>query len=190
MIMENEYKEIFREWGRAVLSVLCAFALLALACVMCGCTTTRYVPMPEHHTESIRTDTAIYNAILRTFRESVRSNQRSSDSVVHLNKETVTLNEHGDTTRHDKTEYIYLSSYKEREYERIIAEQRDSIGRLEARLESAKTDSVPVPYPVERIVEVERERTWWESLRVNVGGIAIFLGLMLGSVWLWRKFRK
>ena len=187
--MENEYKEIFKEWTRAVLSVLCAFALLALGCLICGCTTTRYVPMPEYHTESIRTDTAIYNAILRTFRESVRSNQRSSDSVVHLNKETVTLNEHGDTTRHDKTEYIYLSSYKEREYERIINEQRDSIGRLSARLESAKADSVPVPYPVERIVEVERERTRWEAFLMVTGGLALLTGLVLGGVWLWRRNR-
>ena len=165
--MENDYKENILIYVRSILSTLCAFALLALACLICGCTSTKYVPIPEYHTESIRTDTAIYNAILRTFRESVRSNRYSSDSVVHLNKETVTLNEHGDTTRHDKIEYIYLSSYKEKEYERIIDEQRDSIGRLTARLETAKVDSVPVPYPV------EKELTRWERAKINFGGFAI-----------------
>ena len=160
--------------------------LLALLLILCGCTTTRYVPMPEYHTETIRTDTAIYNAILRTFRESVRSNQRSSDSVVHLNKETVTLNEHGDTTRHDKTEYIYLSSYKEREYKRIINEQRDSIGRLSARLESQKADSVSVPYPVERIVEIERDLAWWELGLMAFGGVFL---LLIGYV-VYLKCRK
>ena len=188
--MENEYKEILKEWARAVLSILCAFALLVLACLICGCTSTKYVPMPEHHTESIRTDTAIYNSILRTLRESVQSRQLSSDSLTHFLRETTTINEQGDTTRHDRIEYIHLSSYKEREYERVINEQRDSIGRLTARLESAKTDTIPVPYPVERIVEVERELTWWETFLMDMGGFTLLIGLVLGGVWLWKRFRK
>ena len=188
--MTNFDKKIMEECGKAVISATITFILLLLACFMCGCTSTKYVPMPEHHTESIRTDTAIYNAILRTFRESVQSRQLSSDSLTHFLRETTTINEQGDTTRHDRIEYIHLSSYKEREYERVINEQRDSIGRLAARLESAKADSVPVPYPVERIVEVERERTWWETFLMDMGGFALLIGLVLGGVWLWKRFRK
>lgn len=36
-----------------------------------------------------------------------------------------------------------------------------------------RVDSVPVPCPVE--VEVERKLTWWQRLRINIGGIAIGL---------------
>ena len=163
------------------------FLTLLLLLVMCGCK-TQYVPVPEYHLETVRTDTAIYNAILRTFRESVLSRQQSSDSLTHILKETTTLNEQGDTTKHDKTEYIYMSSQKETEYNQIIKEQRDSIGILNARLESVKADSVPVPYPV------ERELTRWEKTKMDFGGAAIWgLGGALIAIgilaWLARKRR-
>ena len=152
MIMENEYKEIFKEWGRAVLSVLCAFALIALACVMCGCSATKYVPV-----ETVRTE----------YRDRINT-QYITDSVTN------------DRLVYIKGDTVYIRLWRDRWHTET---KHDSI-YIE------KHDSVPVPYPVERIVEVERKRTWWESLRVNVGGIAIFLGLALGGGWLWRKFRK
>jgi hypothetical protein len=34
-------------------------------------------------------------------------------------------------------------------------------------------DSVQVPYPVETIKEVERELSWWQSLKMEAGGIAM-----------------
>ena len=53
----------------------------------------------------------------------------------------------------------------------------------------AKTDSVPVPYPVE--VKVPRELFWWQKALQRIGGIA--LGLMLmWIIWkvlkLWKFF--
>lgn len=44
----------------------------------------------------------------------------------------------------------------------------------------AKTDSVPVPYPVE--VKVPRELTWWQKTLQRTGGIALILLL----VWIGR----
>lgn len=37
----------------------------------------------------------------------------------------------------------------------------------------SKTDSVPVPYPVEKIVKVEKSLTWWQRLRMMIGGIVL-----------------
>ena len=49
-----------------------------------------------------------------------------------------------------------------------------------------RTDSVPVPYPVE--VKVPRELTWWQRIRIYAGGIA----LSLLGIWLvvkaWRIY--
>lgn len=180
-------KKLFTELGKAVVSAAVAFILLLLACVMCGCK-TKYVPMHEYHTETIRSDTAVFNAILKAFRESVRNNQRSSDSVKHLLKETTTLTENGDTARHDRIEYIYLSSYKEKEYERIIEEQNDSIEKLNTRLESVRTDSIPVPYPV------EKQLTKWESTKMSIGGITmtVLIASAVSAIlaWIVRRFRK
>ena len=53
----------------------------------------------------------------------------------------------------------------------------------------AKTDSVPVPYPVE--VKVPRELSWWQKALQRIGGIALGLMLMwiIWKVWkLWKFF--
>lgn len=52
----------------------------------------------------------------------------------------------------------------------------------------SKTDSVPQPYPVEVMKEVEKPLTWWQKTRMYVGGIVIF-GLIIFAVVkiFWRK---
>ena len=40
----------------------------------------------------------------------------------------------------------------------------------------SKTDSVPLPYPVEKIVKVEKPLSWWQRLRMMIGGI-VLIGL-------------
>ena len=49
-----------------------------------------------------------------------------------------------------------------------------------------RTDSIQVPYPV------ERELSWWQSVKLQVGEIAIgvIIGLIIIIVWLLRKNRK
>lgn len=49
-----------------------------------------------------------------------------------------------------------------------------------------RTDSVQVPYPV------ERDLSWWESVKQDVGGVAIgvIVALWFIIVWLIRKNRK
>ena len=42
----------------------------------------------------------------------------------------------------------------------------------------SKTDSVPAPYPVEVINEVEKQLTWWQQTKMYVGAIVIF-GLLI-----------
>ena len=46
----------------------------------------------------------------------------------------------------------------------------------------SKTDTVPKPYPVETIKEVEKPLAWWQKTLMWLGGllIAIFL------IWVWR----
>ena len=149
--MENEYKEIFWDWTRAVLSVLCAFALIALACVMCGCSATKYVPV-----ETVRTE----------YRDRINT-QYITDSVTN------------DRLVYIKGDTVYIRLWRDRWHTET---KHDSI-YIE------KHDSVPVPYPVERIVEVERERTRWEAFLMVTGGLALLTGLVLGGVWLWRRFR-
>lgn len=46
----------------------------------------------------------------------------------------------------------------------------------------ATHDTIPQPYPVEVIKEVEKELTWWQKTKMWVGGIAMLL-LLAWFVW-------
>ena len=52
----------------------------------------------------------------------------------------------------------------------------------------AKTDSVPVPYPVE--VKVPRELTWWQKTLQRTGGIALILLLVWIGRMAWKIYTK
>lgn len=52
----------------------------------------------------------------------------------------------------------------------------------------SKTDSVPVPYPVE--VKVPRELSWWQRLRMHAGGVALSLLAIWLGVQAWKIYKK
>ena len=147
--------------------------------VLCSCTTTKYVPVERVRTEYREADTtAIFNRILKLF-ESRKEKEVKTDSLIDWTKETVVLNEKGDTTRHNKERIIYRATAREKELETENKTLRDSLSVLNARFESIKTDSVPVPYPV------ERASSRWEQAKMDLGEMAIgaigvlFIALMV-----------
>ncbi len=162
-------------------------AVIWLLVMLTGCTTTRYVPVETVRTEWREADTtAIYDR-LRSFFESLYSRETSSDSVVERNKETVVLKEDGDTARHDKERIVYVSSRREKELVHKLSQRDSIIDALRLQLASVKSDSIPVPYPVERPL------TRWEQTKMDFGGVALgalAAAVIAAVVWLIRKFRK
>lgn len=165
--------------GSVILLYWIAFSGLIFA--LFGCTTTKYVPIETVRTEYVQADTAeIYNRLKQIFETQKQSEQRT-DSLVDTNKETIVVNEQGDTTRYESVRVIYRSTNKERELERVI-EQKDSlIGELRTQSLSAKVDSVAVPYPV------EKELTVWQRTKVEWGGWAFALLAVIFVVWIRRR---
>lgn len=53
-----------------------------------------------------------------------------------------------------------------------------------------KTDSVPVPYPVEKIVKVEKPLTWWQTARLSFANIMLILLAIFAGVRLWQYRKK
>lgn len=68
-------------------------------------------------------------------------------------------------------EQAWLVQNKELE-QRIRQLQRMTTDRDTVR------DSIPVPYPVEKIVKVEKSLTWLQRLRMMIGGI-VLIGLVV-----------
>lgn len=179
-----------RRWGCAgvlALNVLAWAGLIWLAVALCGCSQTRYVPVESVQTEYREADTTAIYERLRDFFESMYRREVSSDSVVDRSKETVVLKENGDTARHDKERIVYVSSRREKELEHKISERDSIIGALRLRLASVKSDSIQVPYPVERPL------SRWERAKMDLGGFAlggIAAAVCAVVIWLIIKIRK
>lgn len=161
---------------------------LFLLCALCiGCTRTVYTPVETVRTEHVEVDTAGLYERLRCHFESMHRREASSDSVIDRSKETVVLKENGDTSRHDTERIVYVSSRREKELEREVRQQDSVIQALRMRLASVKSDSIPVPYPV------ERKLSRWERAKMDYGGFAISavaVALCIAVAWLARRFRK
>lgn len=173
--------------GTVVIGLIAAGVILLLLQLLCGCTTTRYVPVESVRTEYREADTtAIYERLLRLF-ESRREKETRSDSLIDRTKETVVLTANGDTARHDRERVVYVSSKHERELEHRVTEQDSVINALRTQLSSVKADSIPVPYPVEKPL------TRWQQTKMDFGGMAmggVAIAVCFAVVWLIRKFRK
>lgn len=170
-----------------VVALVAIIALLALAVMVSGCSPTKYVPVEIVRTEYVHADTTKLMAVINSLKEQVSRKQSQKESLVHKEKETVRLNEKGDTVWRDRFVYIHMESEERIEYEHTIENLRDSITDLKEKLTSIKVDSVPIPYPVERSL------SRWEQTKMDFGGIAIgaiIAVVCIAVVWLVRKFRK
>ena len=153
----------------SVMGLLLAMLVCILIGILMSCCSPKTIPYPVEtvRTEHIEADTTKFMALINSLRDEIKSRERTTDSVVKEHRRDVTVNEHGDTTKEKETVYIYISNKQEREFRRIIESQHDSISQLTEQLASVKSDSIPVPYPV------ERELTRWEKTKMDFGGVAI-----------------
>lgn len=169
----------------ALLAII--MTLLALAAMVSGCTRTTYVPVESVRTEYVGADTTALMRLVNFLREQVRSKDRAIDSLMQSYSERIVLNDKGDTLRHDRERIVYQSSYREKELERELTRRDSVIKDLRTQLESVKSDSIPIPYPV------ERQLSKWEQTKMDFGGMAMgamVIAVCVAVVWLIRKFRK
>ena len=161
-----------------------------LVCVLLGgCTRKVYVPVEHTRIEYRDADTTALMSRWQSLMESMRQTERTTDSVVDREKESVTLNDRGDTVRLTRDHYIYVSSKSEKELEREVHEKDSIIESLKAQMQSIKTDSIPVPYPV------ERKLSKWEQTKMDFGGMFLggLIAVVVSAVIVWivkRKKRK
>ena len=174
--------------GRRIKGAVLRTALLvAVITGMCGCTNTRYVPVETVRTEYVGKDNTELLNIIKSLTERLYQKERQVDSLMQSNRELLVLSEKGDTLRHDRETIVYRASHREKELERLLESKSDSIRELRQRLESVKSDSIPVPYPV------EKQLTKWQQTKMDFGGIAIgviIAVVCIAVIWLIKKFRK
>ena len=135
--------------------------VLLCACLLVGCTTTKYVPMQEVHTEHHwHTDTLREVDSVMTERETI---VRELDSAA--------MTRYGIQLQSAQRAWLVQTRELEsrlREMERQTA-TRDTIH-----------DSIQKPYHVEVVKEVPAPLTWWQKIRIHLANILLWsVGIIL-----------
>jgi len=158
--------EQYRYWIWSVVGIaLC----IALGAMLSGCTATKYVPVPEVHTEHHwHNDTVIQ-------KDSVV--KESLTTVMQL--DSAAMAQYGITLQ--KAERAWL--VKTQEMERIIQE-------LMAKSEAKDTVRDSIPVPVEVIKEVPAELSWIQRAKQYLANIVLCLIAGVVVVWIGKGLFK
>lgn len=133
-----------------VIGIIMGLIACALITLCAGCTTTQYVPVIEHKTDTVYQNKVKHDSIWQ------------HDSVQIMIK--------GDSVTIDRWHTKYVSK-----------EVHDTTY-------ISKTDSVPVPYPVEKLVPAEL--TWWQQTRLHIANIMLWALLIAVVVWVGKRHIK
>ena len=132
-----------------ILAIIITCVLMA---ILSSCTTTRYVPVTETRTEHHwHTDTVRQRDSTHTERKTII---RELDSAA--------MAKYGIQMERNQRAWLVLQREMENrllELEHMTA-QRDTV-----------RDSIPVPYPVVKMVE--KPLSWWERLRLNISNVLL-----------------
>lgn len=161
--------------------------MFALAIMLSACTSTKYVPVESVRTEYVHGDNSELLNVIKSLTERLHQKEQQVDSLMQSYRELLVLSDKGDTLRHDREKIVYRASHRESELEKLVESKNDSIRELLRQLESVKSDSIRVPYPV------ERKLSRWEKAKMDFGGFAmggVVIALCIAVVWLIKKFRK
>lgn len=92
--------------------------------------------------------------------------------------------------RHERDSiYLHDSTYVREHGDTLYIERWHTAWRDRVRTDTVRvshTDSVPVPYPVEVIKEVERPLTWWQKTRLWLANIMLVSFALCVIIALWR----
>ena len=120
-----------------------AVVFFMAACLLLSSCRTQYVPVPEYHTEYVnRTDTVTKTDTVQNDRQIIIREATKDDSVM--------LSEYGIRLKDNERIMLLLRTELERLKSNRTEVLHDTIVR---------TDSISVPYPV------ERELTFWQKLK-------------------------
>ena len=154
--------------------VVCMLIILAL-CSMCAlfgsCTTTKYVPVTEQHTEHHwHTDSV-----------KERDSIHTENTTIIREVDSAAMAKYGIQMQANQRAWLVLQREMEnrlRELEHMTA-TRDTV-----------RDSIPVPYPVEVIKEVPAKLTWWQQTRLHMANILLYLILIVAVIYFGRRHLK
>ena len=154
------------------LAYIIAMAIGVLICsLFSSCTTTKYVPVTEQHTEHHwHTDSV-----------KERDSIHTENTTIIREVDSAAMAKYGIQMQNNQRAWLVL----QREMEQRLRE----LEHMTATYDTIR-DSVPVPVPVEVIKEVPAKLTWWQQMRIHLANILLYLILIVGIIYVGKKHIK
>lgn len=155
---------------QTIIFLLFVTILLGLLALFGSCTTTKYVPVPETHTEHHwHTDSVFRHDSTHTERQT---------TIMQL--DSAQMAEYG--IRLNRAERAWLVRTQELERQLSLLMQQS------ARSDTVR-DTVQVVCPVEVLPDKEPGLPWWQSVLMYLGAFVLGALLVYGTAWflMWRK---
>lgn len=133
-------------------------AIAVIIASMTSCKQVEYVTIPEvheihhHHTDSVHTTDSV---------------TKEKETVI-MQLDSAAMAQYGIQLKAAERAWLVKTAELERQIQQLSEIHTDTVHEI---------DSVPVPYPVEVVKEVEKELTWLQKALMTIGG-AILLGFI------------
>lgn len=167
----NEKERMMAGCMQAVAFIVMLIVGITLCALFGSCTTTKYVPVTEQHTEHHwHTDSV-----------KERDSIHTENTTIIREVDSAAMAKYGIQMQNNQRAWLVLQREMEqrlRELEHMTA-THDTIH-----------DSIPVPTPVEVIKEVPAELTWWQQTRIHLANILLYLILIVGIIYVGKKHIK
>lgn len=146
-------------------SLAALILLLLLVLMMASCKTVKYMPVVEHHTETITKHDSIIQ------RDTILDHQQTIIREV----DSATMAQYGIQLKDMQRAWLIQTDRLQKQVSELMQSKNDSV---------IIRDSIPVPYQV--TVEVPAKLNWWQRFRIGFGDLV----LILAALWMGIKLLK
>ena len=151
---------------QGVIFIMMIMVGLAICALFGSCTTTKYVPVAEQHTEHHwHTDSV-----------KERDSVHTENTTIIREVDSAAMAKYGIQMQNNQRAWLVL----QREMEQRLRE-------LEHMTATRDTIRDSIPYPVEVIKEVPAQLTWWQQTRIHLANILLYLLLIVGIIYVGKK---
>ena len=151
---------------QGVIFIVMIMVGLAICALFGSCTTTKYVPVAEQHTEHHwHTDSV-----------KERDSVHTENTTIIREVDSAAMAKYGIQMQNNQRAWLVL----QREMEQRLRE-------LEHMTATHDTIRDSIPYPVEVIKEVPAQLTWWQQTRLHLANILLYLLLIVGIIYVGKK---
>ena len=140
--------------------------VLSIAALSVGCTTTKYVAVPEVHTEYVHHTDSVYL---------VDSIIKEKETLI-MQLDSAAMAKYGIQLKSLERAWLIKTAELERQLQNLTQITTDTV---------VVHDSIPFPVPVEK--EVPADLTWWQQARLHIANILLWFIALTGVAWLIRR---